>query len=204
MQKAVLRTKTLAEVCAIVAGALALFGSVSIFGVELPLATMPHATGAIANTLLQASESLGDFPAASGRLTQIISFLQSAADGPLSHVLLALSIAHITVCTTAIVLAGYDLIRGHRTWRCVLGGSLAAADALIVAVLCSTMSWRLYLVVRSVAQGNPWAVGRGVAGLDTTLSPGLGLTIAGVLGIAAIVLALLAHRGARPEGDAGR
>ena len=57
------------------------------------------------------------------------------------------------------------------------------------------MSWQLYLVVRSVAQGNPWAVGRGVAGLELTLGPGLGLVAAGLLGVCAIVLALVGRRG---------
>ena len=75
----------------------------------------------------------------------------------------------------------------------MLAGALAAADALIVTILCSTVSWQLFLIVRSVAQGNPWAVGRGVAGLDTTLSPGLGLIVAAILGLAAIVLALVAR-----------
>ena len=68
---------------------------------------------------------------------------------------------------------------------------LVVADAAAVSVLCSAMNWHLYLVVRSVAQGNPWAVGRGVAGLELTLTPGLGLVAAGLLGICAIVLALV-------------
>ena len=71
---------------------------------------------------------------------------------------------------------------------------LVAADVIAVLILCSVMNWQLYLVVRSVAQGNPWAVGRGVAGLELTLTPGLGLAIGGFSGGYALVQALLARR----------
>ena len=190
-------------VCAIVAGALALFGTVGIFGVELPLATMPHAAGEVASTLLQMADSLDAFPGASGRVAQIIAFLQSVAHGSLAGIFFALSAAHVAACAGAVILAGYDLARGHRAWRCVLAGALPAADALVVTLLCSTVSWQLFLIVRSVARGNPWAVGRGVAGLDTTLSPGLGLVVAAILGLAAIVLALVARgTGRKRQGEA--
>ena len=71
-------------------------------------------------------------------------------------------------------------MRNARTLSGVLG---IVADAVAVSVLCSVMSWQLYLVVRSVAQGNPWAVGRGVAELELTLGPGLGLVAVGLLGV---------------------
>ena len=46
-------------------------------------------------------------------------------------------------------------------------------------------------------------MGRGVAGLDTTLSPGLGLVVAAILGLAAIVLALVARgAGRKRQGEA--
>ncbi|OUN88849.1 hypothetical protein [[Collinsella] massiliensis] len=203
MQKLVHGAGTWSAVCAIVAGALALFGTVGIFGVELPLATMPHTAGEVASTLLQITDSLDAFPGASGRVAQIVAFLQSVAHGSLASIFFVLSATHVAVCAGAVILAGYDLARGHRAWRCVLAGALAAADALIVTILCSTVSWQLFLIVRSVAQGNPWAVGRGVAGLDTTLSPGLGLIAAAILGLAAIVLALVARgAGRKRQGEA--
>lgn len=68
-----------------------------------------------------------------------------------------------------------------------------------MTALCASMSWRLYLTVRSVAQGNPWAVGRGVAGLDTTAMPSLGLLVAAVLGAGAIGLSLCGKHEQRRE-----
>lgn len=186
-------TKTWSDVCGIVAGALALSGSVGIFGIELPLATMPHAAGRLADTLLQVSDSFGDFPGASGRLSQIISFLQSASQGMLAYLALALSAIHIAVCAGAIILACLNLLREHRTWRAVLAGALVMADAGSIMLLCSVISWQLFLIVRSTARGNPWAVGRGIAGLDPTLSPSLGLIVAAIAGIATIILALAAR-----------
>lgn len=184
-------------VLGIVAGALALFGTVAVVGVELPLATMPLSAGQLANALLTASESLRSMPLVADRVAQIVAFLQSVSGGSLAALLWALSIGHILVCGTAIALAALSLRDARRSWRPVVAGALVVADVVAVLVLCSIMNWQLYLVVRSVAQGNPWAVGRGIAGLQLTLTPGLGLTIGGFLGGYAIVLALIARRRAQ-------
>lgn len=189
-------TKAWPAVLGIVAGALALFGTVGIVGVELPLATMPLSAGRLADALLTASESLRSMPLVEERASEIVTFLQSATGGRLATLLWTLCTGHVLACGAAITLAALDLRGAHRAWRPVVAGALVVADAAVVSVLCSAMSWQLYLVVRSVARGNPWAVGRGVAGLELTLTPGLGLVVAALLGVCAIALALVGRRGA--------
>lgn len=189
-------TEAWPAVLGIVAGALALFGTVGIVGVELPLATMPLSAGRLADALLTASESLRSMPLVEERASEIVTFLQSATGGRLAALLWTLCTGHVLACGAAITLAALDLRGAHRAWRPVVAGALVVADAAVVSVLCSAMSWQLYLVVRSVARGNPWAVGRGVAGLELTLTPGLGLVVAALLGVCAIALALVGRRGA--------
>lgn len=189
-------TEAWPAVLGIVAGALALFGTVGIVGVELPLATMPLSAGRLADALLTASESLRSMPLVEERASEIVTFLQSATGGRLATLLWTLCAGHVLACGAAIALAALDLRGAHRAWRPVVAGTLVVADAAVVTALCSAMSWQLYLVVRSVARGNPWAVGRGVAGLELTLTPGLGLVIAALLGVCAIALALVGRRGA--------
>lgn len=189
-------TEAWPAVLGIVAGALALFGTVGIVGVELPLATMPLSAGRLADALLTASESLRGMPLVEERASEIVTFLQSATGGRLATLLWTLCAGHVLACGAAITLAALDLRGAHRAWRPVVAGALVVADAAAVTALCSAMSWQLYLVVRSVARGNPWAVGRGVAGLELTLTPGLGLVIAALLGVCAIALALVGRRGA--------
>lgn len=189
-------TEAWPAVLGIVAGALALFGTVGIVGVELPLATMPLSAGRLADALLTASESLRSMPLVEERASEIVAFLQSATGGRLATLLWTLCAGHVLACGAAITLAALDLRGAHRAWRPVVAGALVVADAAVVSVLCSAMSWQLYLVVRSVARGNPWAVGRGVAGLELTLTPGLGLVVAALLGVCAIALALVGRRGA--------
>ena len=182
--------RTSSGVLGIMAGALALFGTVAVVGVELPLATMPLSAGRLADALLTASESLRSMPLVQDRVAQIVAFLQSVSGGSLAALLWALSIGHVAVCVTAI------------TWQLAAAGALVAADVVAVLILCSAMNWQLYLVVRSVAQGNPWAVGRGVAGLELTLTPGLGLAVGGFSGGYALAQALLARRGERASDEA--
>lgn len=189
-------TEACPAVLGILAGALALFGTVGIVGVELPLATMPLSAGRLADALLTASESLRSMPLVEERASEIVTFLQSATGGRLATLLWTLCAGHVLACGAAITLAALDLRGAHRAWRPVVAGALVVADAAVVSVLCSAMSWQLYLVVRSVARGNPWAVGRGVAGLELTLTPGLGLVVAALLGVCAIALALVGRRGA--------
>lgn len=189
-------TEAWPAVLGIVAGALALFATVGIVGVELPLATMPLSAGRLADALLTASESLRSMPLVEERASEIVTFLQSATGGRLAALLWTLCAGHVLACGAAIALAALDLRGAHRAWRPVVAGALVVADAAVVSVLCSAMSWQLYLVVRSVARGNPWAVGRGVAGLELTLTPGLGLVVAALLGVCAIALALVGRRGA--------
>lgn len=189
-------TEAWPAVLGIVAGALALFGTVGIVGVELPLATMPLSAGRLADALLTASESLRSMPLVEERASEIVTFLQSATGGRLAALLWTLCAGHVLACGSAITLAALDLRGAHRAWRPVVAGALVVADAAVVSVLCSAMSWQLYLAVRSVARGNPWAVGRGVAGLELTLTPGLGLVVAALLGVCAIALALVGRRGA--------
>lgn len=189
-------TEAWPAVLGIVAGALALFGTVGIVGVELPLATMPLSAGRLADALLTASESLRSMPLVEERASEIVTFLQSATGGRLATLLWTLCTGHVLACGAAITLAALDLRGAHRAWRPVVAGALVVANAAVVSVLCSAMSWQLYLVVRSVARGNPWAVGRGVAGLELTLTPGLGLVVAALLGVCAIALALVGRRGA--------
>lgn len=189
-------TEAWPAVLGIVAGALALFGTVGIVGVELPLATMPLSAGRLADALLTASESLRSMPLVEERASEIVTFLQSATGGRLAALLWTLCAGHVLACGAAIALAALDLRGAHRAWRPVVAGALVVADAAVVTALCSAMSWQLYLVVRSVARGNPWAVGRGVAGLELTLTPGLGLVVAALLGVCAIALALVGRRGA--------
>ncbi len=189
-------TEAWPAVLGIAAGALALFGTVGIVGVELPLATMPLSAGRLADALLTASESLRSMPLVEERASEIVTFLQSATGGRLAALLWTLCAGHVLACGAAITLAALDLRGAHRAWRPVVAGALVVADAAVVSVLCSAMSWQLYLVVRSVARGNPWAVGRGVAGLELTLTPGLGLVVAALLGVCAIALALVGRRGA--------
>lgn len=189
-------TEAWPAVLGIVAGALALFGTVGVVGVELPLATMPLSAGRLADALLTASESLRSMPLVEERASEIVTFLQSATGGRLAALLWTLCAGHVLACGAAITLAALDLRGAHRAWRPVVTGALVVADAAVVSVLCSAMSWQLYLVVRSVARGNPWAVGRGVAGLELTLTPGLGLVVAALLGVCAIALALVGRRGA--------
>ena len=189
-------TEAWPAVLGIVAGALALFGTVGVVGVELPLATMPLSAGRLADALLTASESLRSMPLVEERASEIVTFLQSATGGRLATLLWTLCAGHVLACGAAITLAALDLRGAHRAWRPVVAGALVVADAAVVSVLCSAMSWQLYLVVRSVARGNPWAVGRGVAGLELTLTPGLGLVVAALLGVCAIALALVGRRGA--------
>lgn len=189
-------TEAWPAVLGIVAGALALFGTVGIVGVELPLATMPLSAGSLADALLTASESLRSMPLVEERASEIVTFLQSATGGRLAALLWTLCAGHVLACGAAITLAALDLRGAHRAWRPVVAGALVVADAAVVTALCSAMSWQLYLVVRSVARGNPWAVGRGVAGLELTLTPGLGLVVAALLGVCAIALALVGRRGA--------
>ena len=189
-------TEAWPAVLGIVAGALALFGTVGVVGVELPLATMPLSAGRLADALLTASESLRSMPLVEERASEIVTFLQSATGGRLAALLWTLCAGHVLACVAAITLAALDLRGAHRAWRPVVAGALVVADAAVVSVLCSAMSWQLYLVVRSVARGNPWAVGRGVAGLELTLTPGLGLVVAALLGVCAIALALVGRRGA--------
>ena len=189
-------TEAWPAVLGIVAGALALFGTVGIVGVELPLATMPLSAGRLADALLTASESLRSMPLVEERASEIVTFLQSATGGRLAALLWTLCAGHVLACVAAITLAALDVRGAHRAWRPVVAGALVVADAAVVSVLCSAMSWQLYLVVRSVARGNPWAVGRGVAGLELTLTPGLGLVVAALLGVCAIALALVGRRGA--------
>lgn len=189
-------TEAWPAVLGIVAGALALFGTVGVVGVELPLATMPLSAGRLADALLTASESLRSMPLVEERASEIVTFLQSATGGRLATLLWTLCTGHVLACGAAITLAALDLRGAHRAWRPVVAGALVVADAAVVSVLCSAMSWQLYLVVRSVARGNPWAVGRGVAGLELTLTPGLGLVVAALLGVCAIALALVGRRGA--------
>ena len=189
-------TEAWPAVLGIAAGALALFGTVGIVGVELPLATMPLSAGRLADALLTASESLRSMPLVEERASEIVTFLQSATGGRLAALLWTLCAGHVLACGAAITLAALDLRSAHRAWRPVVAGALVVADAAVVSVLCSAMSWQLYLVVRSVARGNPWAVGRGVAGLELTLTPGLGLVVAALLGVCAIALALVDRRGA--------
>lgn len=189
-------TEAWPAVLGIVAGALALFGTVGIVGVELPLATMPLSAGRLADALLTASKSLRSMPLVEERASEIVTFLQSATGGRLAALLWTLCTGHVLACGAAITLAALDLRGAHRAWRPVVAGALVVADAAVVSVLCSAMSWQLYLVVRSVARGNPWAVGRGVAGLELTLTPGLGLVVAALLGVCAIALALVGRRGA--------
>lgn len=186
-------TEAWPAVLGIVAGALALFGTV---GIELPLATIPLSAGRLADALLTASESLRSMPLVEERASEIVIFLQSATGGRLAAILWTLCAGHVLACVAAITLAALDLRGAHRAWRPVVAGALVVADAAVVSVLCSAMSWQLYLVVRSVARGNPWAVGRGVAGLELTLTPGLGLVVAALLGVCAIALALVGRRGA--------
>lgn len=189
-------TEAWPAVLGIVAGALALFGTVGIVGVELPLATMPLSAGRLADALLTASESLRSMPLVEERASEIVTFLQSATGGRLATLLWTLCAGHVLACGAAITLAALDLRGAHRAWRPVVAGALVVADAAVVTALCSAMSWQLYLVVRSVARGNPWALGRGVAGLELTLTPGLGLVVAALLGVCAIALALVGRRGA--------
>ena len=189
--------RTLSGVLGIVAGALALFGTVAVVGVELPLATMPLSAGRLADALLTASESLQSMPIVADRVAQVVAFLQSVSGGSLAALLWALSIGHVAVCVTAIILAALGLRDTGRTWQLTVAGALVAADVIAVLILCSVMNWQLYLVVRSVAQGNPWAVGRGVAGLELTLTPGLGLAVGGFSGGYALAQALLARRRGR-------
>lgn len=189
--------RTLSGVLGIVAGALALFGTVAVVGVELPLATMPLSAGRLADALLTASESLRSMPIVADRVAQVVAFLQSVSGGRLAILLWTLSIGHVAVCVTAITLAALGLRDTGRTWQLAVAGALVAADVIAVLILCSVMNWQLYLVVRSVAQGNPWAVGRGVAGLELTLTPGLGLAVGGFSGGYALAQALLARRRGR-------
>ena len=186
--------RTLSGVLGIVAGALALFGTVAVVGVELPLATMPLSAGRLADALLTASESLRSMPLVQDRVAQVVAFLQSVSSGSLAALLWVLSICHVAVCVTAIILAALGLRDTGRTWQLAVAGALVAADVVAILILCSAMSLQLYLVVRSIAQGNPWAVGRGVAGLELTLTPGLGLAVGGLLGGCAFAQALLARR----------
>ena len=186
--------RTLSGVLGIVAGALALFGTVAVVGVELPLATMPLSAGRLADALLTVSESLRSMPLVGDRVAQVVAFLQSVSGGRLAALLWALSIGHVVVCVTAITLAAFGLRDTGRTWQLAVAGALVAADVIAVLILCSVMNWQLYLMVRSIAQGNPWAVGRGVAGLEFTLTPGLGLAIGGFSGGYAFAQALLARR----------
>lgn len=187
-------TRTLSGVLGIVAGALALFGTVAAVGAELPLATMQLSVSRLADALLTASESLRSMPLVADRVAQVVTFLQSVSGGSLATLLWALSICHVTVCVTAVILAALGLRDTGRTWQLAVAGALVAADVVAVIVLCSAMNWQLYLVMRSVAQGNPWAVGRGIAGLELTLTPGLGLAVGGFLGGYAFAQALLARR----------
>lgn len=187
-------TRTLSGVLGIVAGALALFGTVTAVGAELPLATMQLSVSRLADALLTASESLRSMPLVADRVAQVVTFLQSVSGGSLATLLWALSICHVTVCVTAVILAALGLRDTGRTWQLAVAGALVAADVVAVIVLCSAMNWQLYLVMRSVAQGNPWAVGRGIAGLELTLTPGLGLAVGGFLGGYAFAQALLARR----------
>lgn len=187
-------TRTLSGVLGIVAGALALFGTVAAVGAELPLATMQLSVSRLADALLTASESLRSMPLVADRVAQVVTFLQSVSGGSLATLLWALSICHVTVCVTAVILAALGLRDTGRTWQLAVAGALVTADVVAVIVLCSAMNWQLYLVMRSVAQGNPWAVGRGIAGLELTLTPGLGLAVGGFLGGCAFAQALLARR----------
>lgn len=192
-------TGILPDAVGIVAGALALFGSVAVVGVELPLATVPLSASRLAGALLTVSESLRSMPLVEERVSEIVAFLQSATDGRLAALLWALCIGHVLACGAAIALAALDLHGTRRAWRPVTAGALIVVDAAAVSVLCVAMNWQLSLVVRSVAQGNPWAVGRGIAGLKLTLTPGIGLVVAALLGICAIVFALIGRHRASLE-----
>ena len=192
-------TGILPDAVGIVAGALALFGSVAVVGVELPLATVPLSASRLAGALLTASESLRSMPLVEERVSEIVAFLQSATDGRLAALLWALCVGHVLACGAAIALAAHDLHGARRDWRPVTAGALIVVDAAAVSVLCAAMNWQLSLVVRSVARGNPWAVGRGIAGLELTLTPGVGLVAAALLGICAIAIALVGRHRASLE-----
>ena len=133
-------TEAWPAVLGIVAGALALFGTVGIVGVELPLATMPLSAGRLADALLTASESLRSMPLVEERASEIVTFLQSATGGRLAALLWTLCAGHVLACVAAITLAALDLRGAHRAWRPVVAGALVVADAAVVSVLCSAMS----------------------------------------------------------------
>ncbi|MBM6774353.1 hypothetical protein [Olsenella profusa] len=197
-----LRLGRVSSVLAAVAAALALFGGVGLWGVFLPLLGMPDAVGRVADTLLQVAGNVQSaLPFAIERLDQLVEFLRRLSEGDLAWLVAAVTTVHAVVTLAALVCAVIA------SWRrmaplALASGVLSALDVGAVWYACSVANVELYLALRSVAEGNPWAVGRGVAGLPAELAPNLGMQTALVLAVLAIALAAWALVRARRAGAA--
>ena len=186
------RGAALSGALAVVAGALALFGGVELWGVSFSLLSLPLSTEKLADALGQLTASIqGLLPFSVSQLDGVVAFLERLGSGDLAQLVLAVVAAHAALTLAAVVVGLVGARRGS-AGRALVAAALAGADIIVVWAACAYANGQLYLALHSLAQGNPWAVGRGVAGLPAELAPTLGMMAALVLAVVAAVLAVRA------------
>jgi hypothetical protein len=184
------RFATLSKASAIastVAAVLALFGGVGIWGISLSLIGAPDALSELTYLFLQLASSLQSLqPALSDRLVDISDLLSRLGTGDLSNYLRIATGIHSAVTFTAAML-GLVGLRRRSIWPTLISAVLVVADVSVVWAVCVYASQQLYLALESLAEGNPWAVGRGVAGLSSDISLSASMIVAVILAIASLV-----------------
>ena len=184
------RGAALSGALAAVAGALALFGGVELWGVSLSLLSLPLSTEKLADALGQLASSVQSvLPFSVGRLDGMVAFLERLSSGDLAELVLAVVAVH-ALLTLGAVVVGLVAARRASTGRALVAAVLAGADVAAVWATCAYANSQLYLALHSLAQGNPWAVGRGVVGLPAELAPTLGMMAALVLAVLAAMVAV--------------
>ena len=186
------RGAALSGALAAVAGALALFGGVEIWGVSLSVLGLPLSTEKLADALGQLASSIqGLLPFSVSRLDGMVAFLERLSSGDLAELVLAVVALH-ALLTLGAVVVGLVAARRGSAGRALVAAVLAGADVAALWAACAYANSQLYLALHSLAQGNPWAVGRGVAGLPAELAPTLGMMAALVMAVVAALLAVRA------------
>lgn len=174
------------------AGALALFGGVGIWGVSFSVLELPLSIEKLADALLQLARGVESaLPFRVTQLEGMVEFLNRLSSGDLAAYVLMVVAAH-AVLTIAAIACGLAGARRRSAGASLVGALFAAADGAALWVACAYANQELYLALHSLARGNPWAVGRGVAGLPAELAPTMGVTAALVLAALAIVIAIAA------------
>lgn len=175
---------------AAMAGALALFGGIELWGMAFPILELPLSTEKLADALLQLARGLQDLmPFLADRLDGMVTLLDRLSSGDLAWMVLGVVAVHAVLTLLAIVFGLLAVRRGSGALALVASFA-AIGDVAAAWGACAYANQQLYLGLHSLAQGNPWAVGEGVAGLPAEFAPTMGMFAALALAAIAFILAI--------------